>query len=447
MDSQAIRPYTLEENLIHWTIAGTWGFWLLGSLYLVGPLLGILLMLVIMRRFLGFAPNEPVLPPRVPVGVLLWIIGMLLMLVALVVAHIDFELGTGQLIKSVIGWGKGWALMAVFPLAGAMLSIRPATIYRATGVLAIQTLVLVPLFILAGMAGLPEVLYVSPLSLVGGPGPEFFDVSLYSIDNTTGKLRWRFFAPWSTAAAFLACIGLIFALNERSRAWKIIAVVSAIVVCWMSGSRAAIVAIPLILFLVLAASNAHRPIVLLGAAVAVTGAVLMADLMLPVLEDMQESFKGARAASSRVRSILNNIGYHRWYSEAPIFGHGILERGSHLVEFMLIGSHHTWYGLLFVKGVVGFAALALPLGWSIVELGLKAQADRVARAGLGVLLLILAFSFADNVEIVAYLVWPGLVLIGICLRRRLCNPFLGRFGAPAPRTWQLAPADLGPAPA
>ena len=34
-------------------------------------------------------------------------------------------------------------------------------------------------------------------------------------------------------------------------------------------------------------------------------------------------------------------------------GTRIVERGPHLVEFMPIGSHHTWYSLLFVKGSSG----------------------------------------------------------------------------------------------
>ena len=111
-----------------------------------------------------------------------------------------------------------------------------------------------------------------------------------------------------------------------------------------------------------------------------------------------------------------------------MFGHGIVERGPHLVQFMPIGSHHTWHGLLFVKGAVGFLGLAVPLAWSIVELSLKAQTDRVARAGLGVLLTLLLFSFGDNIEIVAYIIWPGMLHVGIALKRRYRSPFTPYLG-------------------
>ncbi len=428
MDWRELRPQSLEERLIYGTIVWTWGLWLLGALYVVGPLLGYALVLLLIVRALGLTGEQPALP-RLPVSVSLWVGGMLAMLLALLVAHVDFELGFLQTLKSAIGWAKGWALLAVFALAGAALRIRAAIVYRATGVLAAQTLALAPLFILASVVGLPSSLYVSPLSIVGGPGPEFFDVTLYATGDTSGSIRWRFFSPWSTAAAFLAGIGFVFALYERWRIGKVIGVVSAILVCAMAGSRTSVVALPAIVVLVLLISNIRRPPVAMTIAVLAAVAVLMTDEIVMAYQDLDESFKSARAASSRVRAALASIAYHRWETEAPIFGHGIVERGPHLVQYMAIGSHHTWHGLLFVKGAVGFLALAIPLGWSIVELSLKAQTDRVARAGLGVLLALTLFSFGDNLEIVAYLIWPGMVVVGIALKRRLMNPFAPRLGA------------------
>jgi hypothetical protein len=90
---------------------------------------------------------------------------------------------------------------------------------------------------------------------------------------------------------------------------------------------------------------------------------------------------------------------------------------------MKIGSHHTWNGLLYIKGIVGFAALALPLAWSVLEMIAKAQADRVARLALGVLLTLLFFSFGENLEILIYLFWPGMIVVGIASRRRFVQPY------------------------
>lgn len=444
MGPKEIQPNSIEERLVYRAIVWTWGLWLLGLLYFVGPLVGLALMVIFAARFAGLMDDPDRRPLRVPAGVVVWIVGMVVMLLALVIGHLDFELGTAKLIKSTFGWGKGWALLAIFPLAGAVLSIRAAVLYRATGHLALQTLVLVPFLWLAGLAGLPQDLYVSPLHVIG-PGKEFFDVTLYAIDDTDGKLRWRFFAPWATMSAFAASLGLIFALYERRFAWKVVGVVSAIAVCWMAGSRSAIVALPAVLVAVFVITQLHRPQMLIAIAFGAAGLMLMMDVVLMLIEDSQSAFNAARAASSRVRAVLNNIGYHRWYTEAFWFGHGTIEPGPHLVQFMPIGSHHTWYGLLFVKGIIGFIAFAVPLAWSIVELALKSLSDRVARCALGVVLAIAIYSFADNIEIVTYLIWPGLLMIGIGLRRRLFNPYARPMRGRTRRAGR-APGLAGPIP-
>lgn len=427
MASQELQAETLEERLIYWSIVSTWGIWLLGGLYILGPVLGFGLLGLLMARALGLTGEAPI-TPRLTFGMAAWAVGMMAMLVALVIAHLDFELGMGQMIKSSIGWAKGWALLAVFIVVGGCLDIRPEIVYRATGLLAAQTLVLAPIFLLSGFAGLPMELYVSPLSIVGGPGPEFFDVSLYAIDDTTHTLRWRFFAPWATAAAFMAAIWFVFALYERRTTWKLAGLAASLVVCVMAGSRLSVIAVPAIVGLVVVTSNIRRPELLLAVAVGVAVLVLSAEQLAMIYQDVDEAFTSARAASSRVRATLASMAYHRWETEAPVFGHGVVERGPHLVEFMMIGSHHTWHGLLFVKGLVGMLGLALPLAWSIVELGVKAQVDRVARAGLGVLLALVLFSFGDNLEIVAYLIWPGLVVVGIAHRRRFRSPYVAYLG-------------------
>ena len=184
---------------------------------------------------------------RIPLGVHVWIVGMVAMLIALIAGHMDFGLGMALTIKSSIGWAKGWALMFVFPFIGAMMRIRASIIYRAANVLALHTLLLVPVFVVAAFANLPHPLYISPLRAVGGPGDEFFAVELYGIDNTNGSKRWRFFAPWSPAAAFVANIAFVFALYEKDRFWKWIGIVSSIVVCIMSASRLAIIVTPAVL--------------------------------------------------------------------------------------------------------------------------------------------------------------------------------------------------------
>jgi hypothetical protein len=117
-----------------------------------------------------------------------------------------------------------------------------------------------------------------------------------------------------------------------------------------------------------------------------------------------------------VRSALGRIAVERWRNEAPWFGHGIVERGPHMVEYMPIGSHHSWYGLLFVKGIAGVACLAAPILVSTVAMARRAMRSADARTGFAMVLVLIFYSFGENLEVLGYLVWPGLLLIGIGCR-------------------------------
>jgi len=427
MAAPILHPETPEESIVYYTILWTWGFWVFGALYIVAPVVGWYLAYRALLRYVGQSSSACMRAPRIPFGIIVWWVSMGAMLFALVAAHISFDLGLGSMLKSSIGWAKGWGLMAVFPWIGAMSPIRAEIVYRATNKLALQTLLLVPIFIGAALAHLPHPLYVSPLQIVGGPGPEFFRVELYSIDETNGNLRWSFFAPWSPAAAFIANVSLVFALYDRSRFWKWIGVACCVVVSVLSQSRLALIAIPAVVLLLAIFCNLTRPLTLGLASILATLGLLSASPIMSLVDTFTQRFNQARAASSRVRAVLRSIALHRWESEAPIFGHGVVEKGPHIVEHMPIGSHHSWYGLLFVKGIVGFAALAVPLAWTILELLVKAQADRVARCALGVVIIITFYTFGENLEILSYLFWPGLVVIGIAMRRRVFNPLRCRF--------------------
>ncbi len=424
MDTSAYTPQNLEERLIWKAITGTWVVYLFGGLYLLAPLVGWYLVCVILWR--AYTQNE--LTPsrqrvRVFIGPLIWIAGMLVLLLALILGHIDFNLPVSQITKSSIGWVKGWALIAVFITIGACLDIRPRVLARAGNLLALQTLCLIPIFQIAPLIHLPGHFYVSPLFMLGGPGPEFFSVDLYSVGYDSPNARWSFFSPWAPAAGMVANVYLILALQDRSLKWRIIGIGSCFCICWTSQSRLALIALVAVPALTSALSGLTRPRVFLASAFVTTTAGLMIEQLNDLMDAANAKFVAARAASSRVRATLGRIAWQRWQDEAPIFGHGAVERGPHIVEYMPIGSHHTWYGLLFVKGAVGFAALAVPMFASFVELIMKAQTSRTARGGLAMMLTLLLYTFGENLEILVYQFWPGLLLIGRASRQHFHSPF------------------------
>ena len=216
----------------------------------------------------------------------------------------------------------------------------------------------------------------------------------------------------------------LFALEEKKRFWMIVGLLAALAMIYLSKSRMSSVAL-VVCVIVPRLLPALRQSVAwsLLAAAAASLAVLGTDL-LRLMQDGVSAFKGARADSTRVREALQRIAYDRWRSEAVWFGHGTVEPGPHIVERMPIGSHHTWFGLLFVKGLVGLVALLVPM--TVHTLLTFADAARGPRGCLpfGIMLLLVILTFGENVEIEAYLLWPALVLLGIHARE-MNNPSAG----------------------
>lgn len=419
-----MEPQNFPEKAVWYGIVATYPVYLIGGLYILAPALGWSLLAYMAWCMWRQDENTPMHERiAIPLGVWVWVAAMLVMLLALLAAHADFHLGAAKTLKSSIGWAKGWALLAVFPLLGC-LPIRPLLVYRASAVVCKQTLIILPVLLLGPALHLPQNLYTSPLQAVGGPGPEFFTVTLYSIDPD-GATRWRLFTPWGPALGFIANIYFIFALQQRGTRWFWYGVAGAVAMCLVSKSRLALVSMGSVAFLTWTLSRLTQPAVLYLFGLVSSAAGMAAPAIMQWRADAEAKFKGARAASSRVRETLGNMAVQRWESEAPVWGHGIVERGPHLVEYMPIGSHHSWYGLLFVKGAVGFAALAAPMAWSFVELLLKAQTSQTARVGLSIVLILFLYTFGENLEILAYLFWPALLVLGIAHREPLRNPLQG----------------------
>ena len=251
-------------------------------------------------------------------------------------------------------------------------------------------------------------------------GPEFFRVNLFNV-TPEGQPRWFLFAPWAPALGFIACIYFLFALQQTGK-WKWFGIVGSLVMILLCKSRLALVVIILLPISLYALTNLTRITVIMQAAFASLIAGFIAPLLLMYFEEFKAGFRAARVDSSRVREALGRIALERWQSDAPIWGHGIVERGPHLVQYMPIGSHHSWYGLLFVKGIVGFLALAIPLIYSFVELVFKSQTNQTAKVGLGVIIILFLYTFGENLEILSYLFWPAMVLLGIAHKQPYESP-------------------------
>jgi hypothetical protein len=410
-------PQTPAERLISLTIEWTWPLWLVGGLYIVGPVVGwVLAAMVLFALYVQRLPGDGGVPFPTNWPLRIWLFGMFAMLMILWVGHANFDLGTGATIKSSIGWAKGWALIALFPLAGAVLNIRPEGIYRAICKLGLFSLALLPIFLIAPVVGLPEMLWVSPLKVLGGAGDEYFAAQLYTIEPGAGTPRWQFFAPWSPAAGMIGVVCVLLAARDRHIGWRIVGIAGGLALAIFSQSRLALVSLVVIAPIIWATARIDRWWIWLLAAPVVLALAIFGGELIDMIDTLSGEFSSARADSSRVRAVLGRIAMDRWQIEAFWFGHGVVENGPHLVEYMPIGSHHSWYGLLFVKGILGAFALAVPLVWSTIVLAVRSRQSEIARTGLSMVLVLWLYSFGENLEILAYLYWPALVIIGIALR-------------------------------
>lgn len=415
----SVVPNNPVERVVYFAITYTWPIYVVGALYILGPVLAWTLGAVAaMALYLGPAMRADLRAMgSVPWIVWLWFLGMSVMLVALWIGHMNWNLGLTSTIKSTIGWAKGWALLALFPLIGAVLPIRREVLVRSQTVLGLWIICLLPLFIVAPIIGLPQQLFTSPLKAVGGPGPEYFTTYLYTRAHGTGIPRWQFYAPWSPFAGLLGVVMVLFSLEEKDRKWMLMGILGGLAMVLMSRSRMGLIALPVCIAF-------PRMLPLLGHTWAwLFGSVLagsMTVLFIPLrnwLENTMAAISNMRAGSSRVRGTLQRIAVERWESEAIWFGHGRVAPGSHLVEYMPIGSHHTWFGLLFVKGVIGVLALAIPFFIHLMLITKDAIYHPRGRLPLGLMMVLTILSLGENIEIEVYLLWPALVALGIHARQ------------------------------
>lgn len=411
MATQSINPVTAEERLIWFGLVATWPVYFLGGLYVTGSVLGWLILGVVLLRI--FIEGKGMFRPNIPAMAWLWIIAMLLMLIVLWIGHDNWDLGTGKTIKSSIGWAKGWALIGLFIALGAILPLRQELLVRGVCILGWHTFIFSIITFMAYMIRLPGELFISPLQIVGGPGPNFFMVSLYGLNPETGAGRWQFFGPWAPAAGLLACLYLVICLQEQDKTWRTRGILGATAMCLLCQSRAGWAIFICLWPMVLFSDKFKEPWFLLTAGFLIPTVLLLGQPLFELLMDSYEQVKASRPASTRVRAALENIALQRWEAEAFWFGHGIVERGPKLVEGMPIGSHHSWYGLLFVKGLVGLLALAIPMMISALYLFLVSQVSKIAQTALCLLAVFVCYSFFENLEILSYLYWPALLWIGM----------------------------------
>lgn len=414
-----IVPQNLEEKVVWYGITGTYLVYLTGTLYIVYPVLIWVLTAYTLLKLLVQTEETPEAERiTIPWGVWVWIVSMGVMLIALVAGHLDFQLSTWLIFKGVFDqFARTWALMAVLPLV-ACLKIRPELVYRACCILGFQCLIFAVIGNVGSWLNLDGELYVSPLARFAG-GIDAATVFLYMKDEFTDEFRLFMFAPYAPAIGVVGCIYFWLCCYEENLKWKVLGVLGSLAMVWFSGSRTGRVCMITIPFGIWMLVHIRRMSVQIASAVGCFIFGLYSAPILQAVKDYRTSLNNERAGSTRLRNVLKRIALQRWQEDAPIWGHGIPDRGNQFVRGKGIGSHGIWHGILFLHGIVGFLALVIPIVCSAFDLLLKIHHSKPARIGLGVLAVLSIYGFSENIESQIYLFWPGLLMMGIGLKEKI----------------------------
>jgi hypothetical protein len=410
-----MKPQNFEERLIWYTLISTYLLYITGLLFPVNTTICWVLLVRLLRK-IWLQKNYPSSEQlHIPWTIWVLIISMMVMLFSTIVGLVDFNYDAKEIIRSMLNWTRDWSLLALFPLIGCCLNIRPKLIYRAACIICLQSLIIMPICCLAYVLKFPPLLYSSPLERITQNGKIYYNIILYIRDYDSGGLRLSLFTPWAPALGLISCIFLIFALNESNAKWRLIGLLGSIAMLILSVSRGALVFLPLVILAVWMLTTLSNYYLQIAAGFTCFVGGLFSAQFLDALKAFFDEFSGARKSSSEVRAALERLALERWL-EAPIWGHGKPIKGPPLLKGMPIGSHHTWFGLLFTQGAIGFSAFLIPSVTTVIALIIKLQKDQTARVGLSVWLLILFASMSDNIEKLAYIYWSALLVVGIALR-------------------------------
>jgi hypothetical protein len=414
-------PQNFPETLIWYFILCIYPIYYLGALYVCAPLLACILVGYMILQWWEQDEDTPE-AERVKLSASgwAWLIAMGVVALALFVGCINFDWGPTKTISAFVNrWMRTWGLFALFPLVGH-LPIRPQLIYRAVSIFCIQSLVLVVAF-----RGMMEAFdsynywYLSPLHKLGG-GDIFYNVRTFGSVLDVSEKRLQMIAPWPPGLGLVGDIFFFLCLQEKKLILRYLGMAGAIAMVVGSVSRTALLCIPIVYGLVWVLSNWRRPWLPFVVGGAGFGIALFFAELVDAVATLRLKVREYRKGSSKARDILEQLAIDAWRNEAPIWGHGtVAETGPAITGFRGIGSHHTWYGILYVHGLVGALALGMAFLWSFLDLLSRMGTHRHAKVGLYVLCVMFVFSFSDNLDGLAYLYWPGLVVLGIAFNEEL----------------------------
>lgn len=427
--SRAADP--VAEACVFWYVALAPLWWMTGTLMPLG--VGGAVVLFIRR------------PPRQPLiraVSLLWIaVGLMQALSTTVNWATAEDPGVGLLRGLGSFVTTGWMLIGIAIGVGGEAGLATPRITRAICVHAGWILLFTgfSLFAAHGL-GWPELIVPSPLGLlVPGDLPVVrFQMRMifYTSDSLldSRSMRLTLFYPWATALALAGATALLVGTADRLRPWRLLAAAAGIVAVLLSYSRSAVLCLTgaLLVLAFLRLSGVGRAAVLLAAGLALNLALLGGFDPVETARSVQEGFTNVRAGSSAARALVYELSWAHFF-DRPILGHGWMSPPvARWLSSMPMGSHSSFYGVLYLGGIATFAVLCLAYVGTLAAAVLRLR-DRPREGPVAFVLLLLmgVVAAGESINILVPSLLATFVWLGGALRR------------PEPATVRARPAPAG----
>lgn len=367
-----------------------------------------------------------------------------------------FAVGAAQYLSVIVNWAQtrspaaillkhllasyvsGWFLLGAAIGIGASGIIEPSRLLKSIARVSYYSIFLaVPAYFLAFYLRQESLFVVSPIGhLIPAslPSRNFeFGIFVFNWEDLGGISfpRLSLLSSWPTAMGAAGVCMVFVAMNLKDRWRRRGCMAGGILMVIASAGRLAFLAL-LVCLLVRWFLNWKRP-QQLSFIWAMLSLLVLAPMVVRqpgrLYDSLTDRFNEARPGASEIR---NDVYEANWegFSKAPIWGHGW--PGETLVDddnvygegggAMVVGSHSTVSGLLYVGGLVTFSLFSFAFLWTVG--GLLRQRGK---GGVkNTLMIVLAIGFTCLGEGLPSLVLPMLfafLWIGVSLRA----PFLSRW--------------------
>jgi hypothetical protein len=342
--------------------------------------------------------------------------------VSVVVNGVADERSTGFVVYRLFSSGvTGWVLLGLALTAGMQFRMASPVLVRAITVLGGYFLFFgLIAFLLHSFTGLTELELPTPPALLlpaAVPAREFsFTMRVFSTEDMLGRdlPRLVLFYPWAVVLGFAGIAVFFISLLEPRLELRLLGAAGGLLAVVGSQGRAPILGLFLLLLVnaVLTRFD-RRSLPLLGAAAMFTLALLVPFRITPaeMVAWLYDWIAQLRPGSSMARELgyaLSIAGF----LESPVLGKGWVGPFVSSGIPLPVGSHSSFYGVLYTGGLVTFLLFIVALSTTLVMLFRRARHGPVQRTALLVALGLALLSYGEGIYSFVLPCIPLLLLVG-----------------------------------